>query len=42
MAIADWYFDFVSPFSYIQCERLPALAPRACRSAASRCCSARS
>ncbi|MBS0321397.1 MAG: 2-hydroxychromene-2-carboxylate isomerase [Proteobacteria bacterium] len=28
MAIADWYFDFVSPFSYIQCERLPALAPR--------------
>jgi 2-hydroxychromene-2-carboxylate isomerase len=20
--IADWYFDFVSPFSYLQCERL--------------------
>ena len=28
MTIADWYFDFVSPFSYLQCERLPALAPR--------------
>jgi 2-hydroxychromene-2-carboxylate isomerase len=27
MTIADWYFDFVSPFSYLQCERLPALAP---------------
>lgn len=25
MASADWYFDFVSPFSYLQCERLPAL-----------------
>jgi 2-hydroxychromene-2-carboxylate isomerase len=24
--IADWYFDFVSPFSYLQCERLQALA----------------
>jgi 2-hydroxychromene-2-carboxylate isomerase len=22
--IADWYFDFVSPFSYLQCERLQA------------------
>ena len=22
MVIADWYFDFVSPFSYLQCERL--------------------
>jgi 2-hydroxychromene-2-carboxylate isomerase len=22
MTIADWYFDFVSPFSYLQCERL--------------------
>ena len=21
-ASADWYFDFVSPFSYLQCERL--------------------
>jgi len=20
--IVDWYFDFVSPFSYLQCERL--------------------
>ncbi|HEV8501069.1 MAG TPA: 2-hydroxychromene-2-carboxylate isomerase [Casimicrobiaceae bacterium] len=28
MTIADWYFDFVSPFSYLQCERLPALAPK--------------
>lgn len=25
MASADWYFDFVSPFSYLQCERLPDL-----------------
>src|SRR5436309_4331409 len=25
MATADWYFDFVSPFSYLQCEQLPAL-----------------
>ena len=25
MPSADWYFDFVSPFSYLQCERLPAL-----------------
>ena len=25
MASADWYFDFVSPFSYLQCERLPEL-----------------
>ena len=23
---ADWYFDFVSPFSYLQCERLQAHA----------------
>ena len=22
--IADWYFDFVSPFSYLQSERLQA------------------
>ncbi|MGH8713237.1 MAG: 2-hydroxychromene-2-carboxylate isomerase [Casimicrobiaceae bacterium] len=22
MAVADWYFDFVSPFSYLQCEQL--------------------
>ena len=22
--IADWYFDFVSPFSYLQCEQLQA------------------
>ena len=25
MASADWYFDFVSPFSYLQCEQLGAL-----------------
>jgi 2-hydroxychromene-2-carboxylate isomerase len=24
--IADWYFDFVSPFSYLQCERLQSSA----------------
>lgn len=24
--IADWYFDFISPFSYLQCERLQAHA----------------
>ena len=28
MTIADWYFDFVSPFAYLQSERLAALAPR--------------
>jgi len=22
---ADWYFDFISPFSYLQCEQLPTL-----------------
>jgi len=25
MASADWYFDFISPFSYLQCEQLPEL-----------------
>ena len=25
MPSADWYFDFVSPFSYLQCEQLPEL-----------------
>jgi 2-hydroxychromene-2-carboxylate isomerase len=25
---ADWYFDFVSPFSYLQSELLSSLAPR--------------
>jgi 2-hydroxychromene-2-carboxylate isomerase len=25
MPSAEWYFDFVSPFSYLQCEQLPAL-----------------
>jgi len=24
---ADWYFDFVSPFAYLQSERLATLAP---------------
>jgi 2-hydroxychromene-2-carboxylate isomerase len=28
MASADWYFDFVSPFAYLQCEQLPTLEPR--------------
>jgi 2-hydroxychromene-2-carboxylate isomerase len=27
MATADWYFDFVSPFAYLQSERLASLAP---------------
>ena len=35
---ADWYFDFVSPFAYLQSEQLATLAPR-CRSAIARCCS---
>jgi 2-hydroxychromene-2-carboxylate isomerase len=26
--IADWYFDFISPFAYLQSERLSTLAPR--------------
>jgi 2-hydroxychromene-2-carboxylate isomerase len=26
--IADWYFDFVSPFAYLQSEQLAALGPR--------------
>lgn len=25
MPTVDWYFDFVSPYSYLQCERLAAL-----------------
>jgi 2-hydroxychromene-2-carboxylate isomerase len=25
--VADWYFDFVSPFAYLQSEQLAALAP---------------
>jgi 2-hydroxychromene-2-carboxylate isomerase len=28
MPRADWYFDFVSPFAYLQSERLAALGPR--------------
>jgi 2-hydroxychromene-2-carboxylate isomerase len=27
MTIADWYFDFVSPFAYLQSEQLGSLAP---------------
>ena len=26
--IADWYFDFVSPFAYLQSEQLALLPPR--------------
>ena len=26
--IVDWYFDFVSPFAYLQSERLASLPPR--------------
>jgi len=28
MPSADWYFDFLSPYSYLQSERLSTLAPR--------------
>ena len=28
MPSADWYFDFISPFSYLQSERLASLAPK--------------
>ena len=28
MPSADWYFDFISPFSYLQSERLATLAPK--------------
>jgi 2-hydroxychromene-2-carboxylate isomerase len=28
MPSADWYFDFVSPFAYLQSEQLGTLAPR--------------
>ena len=28
MPSADWYFDFVSPFAYLQCEQLSALETR--------------
>lgn len=27
MAVADWYFDFISPFAYLASERLAMLAP---------------
>ena len=28
MPTVDWYFDFISPFSYLQSERLHMLGPR--------------
>jgi 2-hydroxychromene-2-carboxylate isomerase len=28
MPTADWYFDFISPFAYLQSERLPSLRPQ--------------
>jgi 2-hydroxychromene-2-carboxylate isomerase len=28
MATADWYFDFISPFSYLQSEQLALLGPK--------------
>lgn len=28
MPSVDWYFDFVSPFAYLQCEQLDRLGPR--------------
>ena len=28
MPSADWYFDFVSPFAYLQSEQLASLGPR--------------
>ncbi len=28
MATADWYFDFVSPFAYLQSEQLAVLGPK--------------
>ena len=28
MPSADWYFDFISPFSYLQSEQLALLTPR--------------
>ncbi len=28
MTIADWYFDFISPFAYLQSERLALLGPK--------------
>ena len=27
MRTGDWYFDFISPFAYLQCEQLQRLAP---------------
>lgn len=28
MATVDWYFDFISPFAYLQSEMLSGLGPR--------------
>ena len=38
---ADWYFDFVSPFAYLQSEQLASLAPRHRRALPAPCCSRR-
>jgi 2-hydroxychromene-2-carboxylate isomerase len=27
MRAVDWYFDFISPYAYLQCERFPQLPP---------------
>jgi 2-hydroxychromene-2-carboxylate isomerase len=27
MRAVDWYFDFISPYAYLQCERFPELPP---------------
>ncbi|MEQ1880719.1 MAG: 2-hydroxychromene-2-carboxylate isomerase [Burkholderiales bacterium] len=27
MRTVDWYFDFISPYAYLQCERFPQLPP---------------
>ena len=29
MASVDWYFDFISPFAYLQSEQLHLLGPKA-------------
>ena len=39
MASADWYFDFVSPFAYLQSEQLASLGAAGRASATGRCCS---
>ena len=39
MPSADWYFDFVSPFAYLQCEQLAHAGAAAVACATGRCCS---